>query len=109
MGGSYSVRRDEPGRAGHGHATWRCVRHQAVPDLSGQLSGLCWAEPGQDLSGARAGAERVPAAGGACREDSRITAAAPDAENVLPVLDPRRRAAALSAGPASAPTAPAAR
>ena len=33
-----------------------CVRHQAVPDLSGQLSGLCWAEPGQDLAGAGEGA-----------------------------------------------------
>src|ERR1700734_2488713 len=56
MGGSYGLRRDEPGRAGHGHATWRCVRHQTVPDLSGQLSGLCWAEPGQYLSGAGEGA-----------------------------------------------------
>ena len=27
---------------------------------------------------------RVPAAGGACREDGRITATAPDVENVLP-------------------------
>ena len=31
----------------------------------------------------------MPAAGGACREDGRITAAAPDVENVLPVLDLR--------------------
>ena len=34
-------------------------------------------------------AQGVPAAGGACREDSRLTAAAPDVENVLPVLDRR--------------------
>src|ERR1039457_4661550 len=56
MSGSYSMPRDCAGRAGHGNATWRCVRHQAVPDLSGQLAGLCWAEPGQDLSGAGEGA-----------------------------------------------------
>jgi hypothetical protein len=34
-------------------------------------------------------AQSVPAAGGVCREDGRITAAAPDVENVLPVLDLR--------------------
>jgi hypothetical protein len=41
--GSYSVGRDEPGRACHGHAIWRCVRHHALPHLSGQLGDLCWA------------------------------------------------------------------
>jgi hypothetical protein len=34
-------------------------------------------------------AERVPAASGACREDGRVTASAPDVENVLPVPDLR--------------------
>jgi hypothetical protein len=40
-----SVRGDYPGRAGHGHASWRRVRHQAFPDVSGQLGGLCWTVP----------------------------------------------------------------
>src|SRR6202034_748723 len=35
------------------------------------------------------GAESVPAASGAGREDGHLTAAAPDIENVLPVLDLR--------------------
>jgi hypothetical protein len=34
-------------------------------------------------------AQSMPAAGGARREDGRITAAAPDVENILPILDPR--------------------
>jgi hypothetical protein len=50
-------------------------------------------------------AESAPAAGGACREDGRIAAAAPDVENVLPVLDlrgnqqPRRQPAPHSLMP----------
>ena len=42
-----------------------------------------------DLDPGEVRAHSVPAAGGACREDGRITAAAPDVENVLPVLDLR--------------------
>jgi len=34
-------------------------------------------------------AQSVPAAGGTCRQDGRITATAPDVENILPDLDPR--------------------
>jgi hypothetical protein len=33
--GSCSLRRDKPGRARHGHAIWRGVRYQAIPDLPG--------------------------------------------------------------------------
>jgi hypothetical protein len=41
------------------------------------------------LNPGEVGAESVPAAGGACREDGHLTAAASDVENVLPVLDLR--------------------
>jgi hypothetical protein len=55
-------------------------------------------------------AQSMPAAGGARREDGRITAAAPDVENILSILDPRAgKATAPSAGPASGHAAHAAR
>jgi hypothetical protein len=50
---------------------------------SGEPARLGHLDPGQVR------AQSVPAAGGARREDSRITAAAPNIENVLPVLDRR--------------------
>jgi hypothetical protein len=43
------------------------------------------------LDAGEVGAENVPAAGGARCEDGHLAAAAPDAENVLPVLDHRGR------------------
>ena len=50
---------------------------------SGEPARFRYQDPGE------VGAQSLPAAGGARREDGHITAAAPDVENVLPVLDLR--------------------
>ena len=50
---------------------------------SGEPTRLGYLNPGKIR------AQHVPATGGARRQDSRLTAAAPDVENVLPILDRR--------------------
>ena len=66
-------------------AAWRTDLEPGVTDAStgGEPARFGYLDPGE------VGAESVPAAAGACREDGRVTAAAPDVENVLPVLDLR--------------------
>jgi hypothetical protein len=66
--------------------------HLSVSDLEPDVSDAGSSrEPArfgyQDLGQVRA--QSVPAAGGACGEDGHLTAAGPDVQNVLPILDLR--------------------
>jgi hypothetical protein len=66
--------------------------HLGVGDLEPDVSDASGSgEPARFgyLDPGKVRAQSMPAAGGARREDGRITAAAPDVENILPVLDPR--------------------